>query len=62
MVSLVSDALNMDRPFLDPSYYAVHHVSSNLDFDNRRLRDLFASGDRTLTTQEEGMREMMADS
>jgi nucleoside-diphosphate-sugar epimerase len=59
VVSLLSDALKLDQPFLDPSFYAVHHVSSNLDFDNRRLRELFAAADRTLITQEEGVREMV---
>lgn len=59
VVSLASDALDLEHPFLDPSYYAVHHVSSNLDFDNRRMRELFAAAGLSLVTQEEGVRDMV---
>jgi nucleoside-diphosphate-sugar epimerase len=59
IVSVVSDALKLDQPFLDPSFYALHHVSSNLDFDNRRMRRLFATAGRAVVTQEEGVREMV---
>jgi len=59
VVSLISNALKLDHPFMDPSLYAAHHVSSNLDFDSRRMGELFAAAGRTLVTQEEAVREMM---
>lgn len=57
-VSLISDALNLEQPFMDPSFYAAHHVSSNLDFDSRRLQGLFAAAGRSFVTLEEGVREL----
>ncbi len=57
-VSLVSDTLNLDQPFMDPSFYAVHHVSSDMDFSNRRLRELFTAAGLSLVSLEEGMREV----
>jgi len=58
-VSLISNALNLNRPFLDPSLYAAQHVSSNLDFDSRRLQELFAAAQRPLLSQAEGIQEMV---
>lgn len=58
-VSGVSNALDLDQPFMDPSFYAVHHVSSNLDFGNERLRALFAASGRCLLTREEGLRGLV---
>lgn len=57
-VSLISNAMNLDHPFMDPSLYAAHSVSSDLDFSNQRLRDLFAAAGRPLLTLEEGVREL----
>ena len=42
MSTLLSRALGRDDPLLDPSWYALHSVSSNLDFSSRKLQDLFA--------------------
>ena len=36
--SFVGRALGRTSPVFDPSYYAAHHVSSNLDFDDLKLR------------------------
>ena len=58
-VSLVSNAMNMDRPFMDPSLYAAHSVSSDLDFSNQRLRKLFAAAGWPLLTLEEGVSELL---
>ena len=57
-VSLVSNAMKLDRPFMDPSLYAAHSVSSDLDFSNQRLKKLFAAAGRPLFTLEEGVREL----
>lgn len=57
-VTLISNTMKLDRPFMDPSFYAVHHVSSDLDFDNQRMKELFAAGGRRLHSREEGMREL----
>ena len=35
--SILSYILKTKHPVFDPSYYALHHVSSNLDFDNSRM-------------------------
>ena len=57
-VSLVSNAMKLDHPIMDPSLYAAHSVSSDLEFSNQRLRELFAGAGRRLLTLEEGVREL----
>lgn len=57
-VSLASNLLNLARPLIDPSHYALHAVSANLDFSNARLRRLFADANRPMITREEGLREL----
>ena len=57
-VSLVSNALKLDHPFMDPSLYAAHCVSSDLDFSNQRMIELFAAAGRPVLTMEEGLREL----
>lgn len=54
----LSNALNLHHPFIDPSYYAMHAVSANLDFSNSRLRELFTSGGCRLVTRNEGLAEL----
>lgn len=54
----LSNLLNRDHPFMDPSYYAVYAVSRNLDFGNRRMRELFAEAGRAPVTRAEGIREL----
>ncbi|HEY3298323.1 MAG TPA: NAD(P)-dependent oxidoreductase, partial [Armatimonadota bacterium] len=45
VISSVSNILNLDHPFTDPSLYALYSVTSNLDFSNETLLRLFkASG------------------
>jgi nucleoside-diphosphate-sugar epimerase len=39
-ISAISNTLNLDRPFTDPSRYAVYSVSHNLDFSNSRMHAL----------------------
>lgn len=60
-VSMVSDALNLEEPFTDPSFYAAHHISSNLDFSNRRLREMIDLAGRSLVSLEEGLKELQAE-
>lgn len=59
-VEWISSALNLAHPFMDPTYYALHAVSANLDFSNRRLRELFAAAGRRLVTRDDGLRELRA--
>ncbi len=55
VVSGFSNLFNMNRPFADPSFYAVHAVSHNLDFSNRRMKELFAKAGIPLKTREQGI-------
>jgi nucleoside-diphosphate-sugar epimerase len=59
-VEWMSSALNLAHPFVDPSYYALHAVSANLDFSNTRLCNLFAYAGRRLVTRAEGLDELRA--
>lgn len=56
--SMVSNVLNLDHPWFDPSYYAAHAVSRNLDFGDRRMKEWFAAGGVGLVTRDEGIREL----
>jgi nucleoside-diphosphate-sugar epimerase len=60
LVSLISDACNLRHPVADPSLYALYAVSRNLDFGNRRFRELMARAGRTPVSREEGLRELRA--
>lgn len=57
-VSAISNLFNLQRPFTDPSLYAVYSVSRNLNFSNRRMRDLFEKAGQKLFTMEEGIEEL----
>jgi len=58
VVSGLSNLLNLKQPFADPSFYALYAVSHNLDFGNRRMKDLAASSGRELVTRDAGLREL----
>lgn len=60
VISAVSDALNLQRPFADPSYYALQSVSADLDFSNRRLLDLLAAAGSRPVTRDQGLQELRA--
>jgi hypothetical protein len=60
VVSGISNLLNLDRPFADPSFYALYAVSHNLDFSNRRMKHLIARSGYALTTRERGAHELAA--
>jgi nucleoside-diphosphate-sugar epimerase len=57
-VERLSSALNLAHPFADPTRYAARSISANLDFDNARLRALFAEAGRALVTRAEGWRDL----
>ena len=57
-VSGLSNALNLKRPFMDPSHYALYAVSRNLDFSNAALKHLLAKAGVALVTRDEGVREL----
>lgn len=58
VVSGVSNLLNLDRPFLDPSLYALYAVSRNLDFSNNTFRGLAALAGENMVTREQGVQEL----
>lgn len=57
-VTMLSDLLDCRQPIADPSLYALATVSSNLDFSNRRFRELMSAASRPLFTRDAGMREL----
>lgn len=57
-VTFISNLLNLDHPFTDPSLYALYSISCNLDFSNRRFTDLLASAQRKIVTRDEGLMEL----
>ena len=57
-VEWISSGLNLAHPFMDPTYYALHAVSRNLDFGNQRLKELFADAGERLVTRSEGLEEL----
>ena len=36
----ISNVLNLKEPLFDPTFYAVHHVSSNLDFSSKKMEKI----------------------
>jgi len=58
LVSGISNLLNLDRPFMDPSLYALYAVSRNLYFSNKIFRDFATGAGRRLVTLEEGIHEL----
>ncbi len=62
VISALSNAAGLDRPFADPSHYAVHAVSHNLDFSDRRFRDLLAAAGATAFAREDGIAEIKTHS
>lgn len=61
-VTLISNALNLKHPFMDPSVYALKSVSSNLDLSNDRMMRLFRECGRQPVTLEQGISELEARS
>jgi nucleoside-diphosphate-sugar epimerase len=55
IISFISNALNLKRPFADPSLYALYSVSRNLAFSNRKIRNLCISNNIKFITLEEGI-------
>ena len=41
---------NVRDPIFDPTFYAVHHVSSNLDFSSDRMLDAIEMLDKEAET------------
>jgi nucleoside-diphosphate-sugar epimerase len=58
VISGLSNLFNLAQPFADPSFYALYAVSHNLDFGNRKMRQLVSRAGRTLVTRAEGLREL----
>ena len=46
--TIISNTLNLREPIFDPTFYAVHHVSSNLDFSCEKMKKAL----KTLEDQE----------
>ncbi len=34
---VLSNILKLNNPIFDPTYYSLHHIGSNLDFDNKKM-------------------------
>jgi nucleoside-diphosphate-sugar epimerase len=60
IVSGISNTLHLDHPFADPTFYALHHVGSDLDFCNERFQRLLARGGRRPVTREDAIAELRA--
>lgn len=39
----ISNLLNLNHPIFDPSFYALHHVSSNLDFSSEKMESVLST-------------------
>lgn len=57
-VSWISNFLNLQVPFMDPSLYALYAVSRNLDFSNKRFLTILEKSGRTMISLEEGIHEL----
>ncbi len=55
IISAISNLLNLDHPFTDPSLYALYSVSHNLDFGNQRMQELFRAYNKPITTRNEAV-------
>lgn len=62
VVTGVSNLLNLNQPFMDPSLYALYAVSRNLDFDNHKLQELSRLAGKPLLTVEQGIHELEQES
>lgn len=62
IVSALSNLLNLKRPFMDPSLYALYAVSTNLDFSNERFLALMTEGGEHCVTREAGLLELKEES
>lgn len=58
-ITLVSNALNLDQPFADPSHYAVFSISKNLDFNNHFFLDLMSGNSEKVWLKKEGIEELV---
>jgi hypothetical protein len=57
-VSWISNRLCLDKPFADPSFYALYSVSHHLDFSNDRMKKLFERANRSWVKRAEGVNEL----
>ncbi len=60
-VSGISNILNLKRPFMDPSLYALYSVSRNLDFGNERMKELFRKNGCSVYNRASGVSELEAE-
>lgn len=58
VVSSISNVLNLDHPFTDPSLYALYSVSCDLDFSNHAFLRLLELAGRSAVTREAGIEEL----
>ncbi|MBI5725728.1 MAG: NAD(P)-dependent oxidoreductase [Planctomycetes bacterium] len=56
--SLVGKICGLDYAPADPSVYALHMISRDLDFSSRKLQELFESAGEKFVTVEEGLAEL----
>jgi len=58
VVSTLSNLFNLSHPITDPSLYALHVVSTNLDFDNQRFIRMMKEAGRVIWTRADGIAEL----
>ncbi len=61
IISTISNLLNLDHPFTDPSLYALYSVSHNLDFGNQRMQELFHAYNKPITICDVGVATLCDD-
>ncbi len=58
IISCISNLLNLERPFADPSLYALYSVSHNLNFSNKRMKKLLSDAGIPIVTRKAGIAEL----
>lgn len=58
IITKISNVLNLQKPFLDPSLYALFSVSHNLDFSNSHFLQLMQKRGQKVLSYKEGIEEL----
>lgn len=58
LITFISNVFDLKKPFIDPSHYALHSVSSNLDFSNAFFVKLTEQAGHKIITYQEGLDEL----
>jgi nucleoside-diphosphate-sugar epimerase len=58
LITKISNLFNLKKPFIDPSFYALFSVSSNLDFSNKLFVQLAQEKQQTIFSYAQGVAEL----